>query len=127
MTVLAIVGEIVEKSGSKVVVKDTDTGEVFECVAVGDDVLELQKGQTGMFIGDVVRGEIRVKWVHIARLLDPLYEEDIHGLAGITTLMSLVDDPFPALYQEQLAKLQELEEQKKLAELEERKRSFDGD
>ena len=105
MTVVAIVGEVVSIQPGKVCIKDLDTQEEFSCVPKGDDLFDLTIGQTGMFIGEVVRGEIHTRWYHIARLLDPLYEEDVYEAAGGVSLIPLISDPFPSLFGEMVERL----------------------
>ena len=64
-----------------------------------EEVYELEAETTGVFIGELCKGQITVNRHEIKKLLDPMYEEDLVGTAG-KMVLELIGDPFPAMYKE---------------------------
>jgi hypothetical protein len=110
---IVIVGEIKERNARTLTILDAVTKEYHKVTAIDDDTLELPAGTTGLFIGESVGGELKITRKEIRKLLDPLYEEDLMGIAG-KIVVELIDDPFPELFARKEEELKELEESEKL-------------
>jgi len=100
MTV-TVVGTIVEHKAGVLLVKDATNKEIFELYPASEDVYELEDNTSGIFIGELNRGQIKVRHYALRRLLDPMYEDDLLGIAG-DIVQEIMNDPFPAIFEEQM-------------------------
>ena len=107
MTVV-IVGELTKSEGGYLYIKDATNQEIIQTRALDDETLELDPGTTGVFMGEFQNGMPVISRYEIRKLIHPLYEEDLLGEAG-KIVVSLIDDPFPELFEAKLKELEELE------------------
>lgn len=94
-----IVGTVQDVSLKELKIEDSNTGEVHNCILNDDALLGVKAGQTGIFCGTYYNGKIRLRKVDVRRFLDPLYEEDLLEKSGEFTLLTVIDDPFPDIFE----------------------------
>ena len=114
MTV-AFIGTIVDMNLREVQVRDLETKEVLSCELISEDALidtPIEIGRTAVFTGKYYAGKITIRRFVYKKFLEPLYEDDLLGLAGEFALLKAIDDPFTELYQ----KFLEEEKQRELLE-----------
>jgi len=92
MASICIVGKVLDLGIDKATILDLKTSEEFECTLNTEG---LEKNQTGLFSGDLIKGKITVKYIHLKKFLNPLYEQDLFSSAGKYTLIQPIEDPFP--------------------------------
>ena len=100
-----IVGTLKDQKGRNLFILDKLNNQTYTVEAANDDTFELEIGSEGIFVGNETNGVITVTRHEIRKFLNPMYEEDLIGVAG-RIIIDLIDDPFPAIYD---AKVREAE------------------
>lgn len=99
-----IIGEVVSISKPKVIIEDRLTKQQYTCIPEGDLLLDLEVGATGVFVGQLYEGVLRIKRIALRQFLDPLAEDDLNEASGMYSFVPVINDPFTQTYLDYLEK-----------------------
>ncbi len=97
-----IAGEVLDVGPNSVQVRDVLTEDVYEILLQREEILKLDKGTHGFFVGELRYGKITARKVDIRKFLQPLHERDIMELSAKYIQVEIVDNPFDELYAEHI-------------------------
>lgn len=95
-----LVGTVKSSELSGIIVSDHVTGKEVTCKITGDDSLDIEIGETAIFVGTVLDSVFYARKVEIRKFLEPLYEKDLYEISGQYTIISVVDNPFAEVYRD---------------------------
>jgi hypothetical protein len=110
--IACIIGKVISIENKVITVEDRLTKQQYICETEGDDFLNINKDDQGVFVGQYYNNVFRVKRVEIRKFLDPLYEADLYDASGKFNLIPVLNDPFTETY------LKYMEQQKEIDKLE---------
>lgn len=107
--IACLLGTIKSIQNKNLIIEDILTEKEYNCEYVDDQILNLEVGVEGVFVGQFIDSTFRIRKVDLRKFLEPLYEKEIIEASGKYNLVPVLKDPFTETYLEFLEKMKQEE------------------